>query len=171
MAKRTSLGTGGTGRRGVGVLGWAVRGAAAGAAGTTALYAVTYLDMAIRGRAASSTPERTVAKLAEQLHLPLGEGEKRENRLQGLGALTGLGAGIGMGAVVGLVRAAGLRWRPVAGTALVTAGVMAAANGPMVVLGITDPRTWSAADWISDVLPHLAYGAVVTTTMGALDHS
>jgi hypothetical protein len=47
---------------------------------------------------------------------------------------------------------------------------MAAANGPMVVLGITDPRTWSAADWISDVLPHLAYGAVVTTTMGALDH-
>jgi hypothetical protein len=46
---------------------------------------------------------------------------------------------------------------------------MAAANGPMVVLGITDPRTWSAADWISDVVPHLAYGAVVKTTMDALD--
>ncbi|MGI8900330.1 MAG: hypothetical protein ACR2HA_05280 [Nocardioides sp.] len=31
-------------------------GVAAGAAGTTALNAVTYLDMAIRGRGTSSTP-------------------------------------------------------------------------------------------------------------------
>jgi hypothetical protein len=168
MAKRTPLGTTGTGRRGIGVLGWALRGAAAGAAGTTALDAVTYLDMAIRGRGASSTPERTVEKLAEQVHLPLGDGEQRENRLQGLGPLTGLAAGIGMGVLTGLLRAAGLRTRPATGTALITAGVMAAANGPMVVLGITDPRSWSAADWASDVVPHLAYAAVVKTTLDAL---
>jgi hypothetical protein len=171
MAKRTQLGTVGTGRRGIGVLGWALRGAAAGAAGTTALNAVTYLDMAIRGRPASSTPEQTVEQLAGKAHVPLGEGEKKQNRVQGLGPLTGLGAGIGMGVVVGLLRAAGLRSRPVVGTGLITAGVMAAANGPMVVMGITDPRSWSAVDWLSDVVPHLAYGAVVTTTMDALDRA
>lgn len=34
-----------------------LHGLAAGAAGTTALNAVTYLDMALRGRPASTTPE------------------------------------------------------------------------------------------------------------------
>ena len=168
MAKRTPLGTAGKGRRGIGVVGWALRGAAAGAAGTTALNAATYLDMAVRGRGASPTPEQTVAKVASKAGVSLGEGEKRENRLQGLGPLTGLAAGVGMGVLVGLLRAAGLRSQPVVGTALITAGVMAAANGPMVVMAITDPRSWSATDWISDVVPHLAYGAVVKTTMDAL---
>jgi hypothetical protein len=168
MTRRTPLGTVGKGRRGIGVLGWALRGAAAGAAGTTALNAVTYLDMAIRGRPASSTPERTVEQLAGKAHVPLGEGEQRENRVQGLGPLTGLAAGIGMGVAVGLLRAAGLRSRPLLGTGLITAGVMTLANGPMVALGITDPRSWSATDWLSDVVPHLAYSAVVTTTMDAL---
>ena len=44
----------------ISTVGWMLRGAAAGAAGTTALNVVTYLDMAVRGRPASSTPERTV---------------------------------------------------------------------------------------------------------------
>lgn len=168
MAKRTAFGTVGKGRRGIGVLGWALRGAAAGAAGTTALNAVTYLDMAIRGRGSSSTPEDTVEKLAAEVHLEIpGDEETRQNRLQGLGPLTGLAAGVGMGIVTGLARAAGLRSQPVVGTALITAGVMAAANGPMVATGITDPRSWSAVDWLSDVVPHLAYGAVVKTTMDA----
>ncbi len=38
-------------------------GAAAGAAGATALNALTYVDMAVRGRPASSTPETTVERL------------------------------------------------------------------------------------------------------------
>ena len=38
----------------------ALLGAAAGAAGTTALNFLTYVDMAVRGRPASSTPEKTV---------------------------------------------------------------------------------------------------------------
>jgi len=45
--------------------------------------------------------------------------------------------------------------------------VLIAANGPMTVLGITDPRTWSTTDWLSDLVPHLAYAAVVETTMDA----
>jgi hypothetical protein len=76
-----------------------------------------------------------------------------------------------MGVLIGLLRAAGLRSQPVVGTGLITVGVMAAANGPMVALGITDPRTWSATDWISDIVPHLAYGAVVKTTMDAFDRA
>jgi len=39
-------------------------GAAAGAAGTTVLNTVTYLDMAVRGRASSSTPQDTVKAMA-----------------------------------------------------------------------------------------------------------
>lgn len=150
-------------------LGWALRGAAAGAAGTTALNVVTYLDMAVRGRAASSTPERTVAKVAEVAHVSIpGQGDERENRLQALGALTGLVAGVGFGALVGLVRAAGFRRSPLVGTALTTAGVLVATNGPMTVAGVTDPRTWSAADWLSDLVPHVVYGVVVRTTLDAL---
>jgi hypothetical protein len=170
MAKRNPVGTIGKGRRGIGVLGWALRGAAAGAAGSTALNAVTYLDMTVRGRGSSSTPERTVETLAEKAHLPIpGDDETRQNRVQGLGPLTGLVAGVGVGVVVGLVRAAGFRSQPVVGTLLTTAGVLVAANGPMTVLGITDPRTWSATDWVSDLVPHLVYGAVVKTTMDAFD--
>jgi hypothetical protein len=28
----------------------------------------------------------------------------------------------------------------------------------MVAMGITDPRTWGTTGWISDLVPHLAYG-------------
>lgn len=168
MGKSTPSGSFGTGRRGISVTGWVLRGAAAGAAGTTALNAVTYLDMAARGRGSSSTPEQTVQKLAEKVHVDIpGEGETRENRLQGLGPLTGLLAGVGVGVLAGLARAAGFRASPPVGAALTALGAMVAGNGPMTVLGVTDPRTWSAGAWLSDVVPHLAYGAVVKTTMDA----
>ncbi|MGY1856443.1 hypothetical protein [Modestobacter sp. SYSU DS0290] len=170
MAKRTPLGTIGTGKRGIGTLGWVLRGAAAGAAGTTALNAVTYLDMVVRGRGSSSTPEQTVEALADKVHVQIpGDEETRQNRVQGLGPMTGLAAGIGVGVLAGLARAAGFRSRPLIGTALTTVGVLIGSNGPMTVLGITDPRTWSTTDWVSDVVPHLAYGAVVKTTMDAFD--
>jgi hypothetical protein len=170
MAKQTLFGTIGKGKRGISTLGWVLRGAAAGAAGTTALNAVAYLDMAVRGRPGSSTPEKAVETLAGKAHVTIpGNEEKRQNRIEGLGPLTGLVAGVGVGVLVGLARAAGFRTRPLVGTALTTAGVLVASNGPMTVLGITDPRTWSATDWVSDIVPHLAYGAVVKSTMDAFD--
>lgn len=145
-------------------------GAAAGAAGTTALNAVTYLDMAVRARPTSDTPQTTVEKLADAAHLPIpGEGEARDNRVAGLGPLTGLAAGVGVGALIGLVRSGGLR-PGVAVTCLTAAvGALIGSNGPMVVLGITDPRTWTATDWASDVIPHLAYGAVTAGVLTQLD--
>jgi hypothetical protein len=154
----------------ISTLGWVLRGAAAGAAGTTALNGVTYLDMVGRGRGTSSTPEQTVEALAEKAHVQIpGDEQSRSNRVQGLGPLTGLVAGIGVGVLAGLARAAGIRTRPLVGTAVTTAGVLIASNGPMTVLGVTDPRTWSTTDWVSDVVPHLAYGAVVKTTLDAFD--
>ncbi len=77
----------------------ALLGSAPGAAGTTALNAVTYLDMAVRGRPASSTPEDTVDRLSETLHVPVpGSDEVQRHRVAGLGPLTGLGIGTLLGA-------------------------------------------------------------------------
>jgi len=145
-------------------------GAAAGAAGTTALNATTYLDMSVRGRPTSSTPEDTVEALSGKVHVPVpGEGDTRDNRLAGLGPLTGLVAGVGTGALLGVARAAG--WRPglLAGSVAATLGALAGSNGPMTVLGVTDPRTWPASSWVADVVPHLVYGAVTAVVLDNLD--
>ncbi|WP_174844568.1 hypothetical protein [Cryobacterium serini] len=145
-------------------------GAAAGAAGTTALNAVSYLGMAIKGRPASSTPQATVEKLADvaQLTIP-GSDEVRKNRIAGLGPLTGLIVGVGLGALLGLFRSAGWRPAPVVSGLAATVGALIGGNVPMTVLGVTDPRTWTAKDWASDIAPHLAYGVVVAATLWGLE--
>ena len=155
-------------RRNITPLGWALRGAAAGAAGTAALNAVTYLDMAIRGRPGSSTPQQVVQTIADRAHVSIpGDEKTRANRVEGLGPLAGLGGGVVVGVAVGLARAAGFRVRPLVGVLLTTVGAMIPGNGPMAVLGITDPRNWSTTEWLSDVVPHLAYGVVVNATLDA----
>lgn len=143
-------------------------GAAAGAAGTTALNAVTYLDMAVRGRPTSSTPEDTVDKLVKPIPgEPLGQGETRDNRLGGLGPLLGLATGVAVGAAYGAVTALTQRPRRATGALLVGSVAMVAGNGPMTMLGLTDPRDWDAASWLSDVLPHAAYGIVTALAFEA----
>ena len=77
--------------------------------------------------------------------------------------------GVGVGALLGAAHELGWRPRPLTGGLLTAALALVAANGPMAVLGVSDPRTWSAADWISDVVPHLAYGVVTYVTLAALD--
>lgn len=147
-------------------------GAAAGAAGTTALNAVTYLDMALRGRPASDTPQRTAERLAELAGLPLPDDPaQREARLTGIGALAGIGTGVGVGAAYGLLHGLGIRLPVKVGSVAVTAMVLVAANGPMVLLGLTDPRKWSATDWASDVIPHAAFGAATAATYAAATRS
>ncbi|GLZ09027.1 hypothetical protein Acsp03_64930 [Actinomadura sp. NBRC 104412] len=132
-------------------------GIIAGAVGTTALNVASYLDMAVRGRPASSTPEQSVERLAGAGGIGLGTGEQAENRKSGLGALLGYGTGVGAGAVYGLLaRGRHVPW-PACALAL-TALAMVGSNAPLTLLGLTDPRRWTATEWISDVLPHLAYG-------------
>lgn len=153
-----------------GVLRSVLRGAAAGAAGTTALNAATYLDMVVRARPSSSTPQETVKQLSDRTHVPIpGDEEQRVNRISGLGPLTGIAAGVGAGALLGAVRGLGWRPAPVTGALLAALVAMVAGDGPMTFLGITDPRSWAAKDWAADVVPHLAYGAVTAHVLDGLD--
>ena len=127
-------------------------GAAAGAAGTAALNAATYIDMAVRGRDTSETPQQTVEAIEDRLPVSVpGDDQQRSNRLAGLGSLSGIVTGVGIGAV------------------MVGLAAMASTGISMTVLKVTDPRTWSAADWLSDAFPHLVYGAVTYATLDALD--
>jgi hypothetical protein len=144
-----------------------LRGAAAGAAGTTALNAVTYLDMAPRARLASSNPQESVevATRMASVQLP-GDGEDRDNRVSALGAFTGLATGVAVGAAYGAARGLGFRPPVALGALVAAAAAMAGANGPMTALRVTDPRSWVAADWAADVVPHLAYGLVTAAAYG-----
>lgn len=145
-----------------------LRGLAAGAAGATALNTVTYLDMVLRGRPASSTPEKTVETLSEKTGLPVpGEQDAREARISGLGALMGLLTGVAVGGGYGAARSLG--WRPSLPVGGLVAGVVAmvGTSTPMTVLGITDPRDWKPADWASDAVPHIAFGLVTAGTYAA----
>ena len=81
-----------------------LRGALAGAAGTTALNAAGYLDMAWRGRPASDGPQDLAEQAAQRAGVPIrGDKDKRRNRLQGLGGLSGIGVGVAVGAAAGLI--------------------------------------------------------------------
>lgn len=154
-----------------GLLAGMLLGAAAGAAGTTMLNAVTYLDVVARARPASSTPQDTVEALSKKTHISVpGQGEARTNRVAGLGSLTGIAAGVGTGALLGLARAAGYRPGIVVSGLVATLGALLGTNGPITVLGVTDPRTWAAKDWVADVIPHLAYGALTAAVLNDLDH-
>lgn len=145
------------------------KGAAAGAAGTTMLNSVTYMDMAVRGRPVSSTPQDTVKKLADKAGVAIpGDEDARSNRIAGLGPLTGLGAGVGVGTALGIARWLGWRPHPVTAAVVATIGALVASNGPMTLLGVTDPRTWAFKDWVADIVPHLAYGAVTATVLDGL---
>jgi hypothetical protein len=147
-------------------------GALAGAAATCALDATTYLDMALRGRPASSTPQQTVAAMAGARGWTIpGDEQTRQNRLDGLGALTGLATGVGVGAAYGLVDAllARIGHRPgrVTGAVLSGVGVMTMTNASMARYGVTDPSSWSAQDWLADLVPHAVYGTVLATGYAA----
>lgn len=140
-----------------------VDGAIAGAVGSAVLNAVSYLDMALRARPASSTPESVAGRLADVTHVDLGPGDEAANRRSGLGPLLGYATGIAAGAAFGVVAASQRIPLPVA-TVLLGGGVMATSDGSMTVLGVTDPRTWRRTDWVSDLIPHLAYGLSAAAT-------
>lgn len=149
------------------------KGLVANAAGTVTLNAVTYLDMATRGRPASTTPEITVAKLEERSGVSLSrEGSDSDlaaNRRSGLGALMGIAAGLITGLGYGLLRPR-TRAVPVVLAGLAAGlGANAGTAVPMAALGVSDPRTWSASSWIMDIVPHLAYGFVTAAVFDAMD--
>jgi hypothetical protein len=149
---------------------WLGKGLVAGATGTTALYAVTYLDMALRGRPASDTPKRTVERIAEVLDVALpGDDAARDARAAGLGTVLGHSVGLTIGIVLSGLRSSG--WPRTRGATLgVGWGLaMLVGNGPMSALGVTDPRYWTTSDWLADAIPHLAYAVAATVTLDAFE--
>jgi len=146
-----------------------VQGLAAGAVGTSLLNTVTYLDIALRGRPTSGVPEADVERMAESVGVSLGaDPEVADARKQGLGALSGLLTGFAGGAVFGVLRPLAPRVGQPLAAALTGAAIMLATDAASTAMGTADPRSWSPADWASDVVPHLAYGAGVVLTFDAL---
>lgn len=146
-----------------------LRGLAAGAAGTVALDAVTSLDMALRGRPASTVPEQLVDAVAERIGRPVpGSGETRLSRRSALAALAGLANGLGVGVLASTARSAGVRFPAPVGAVLAGAASAAATDLAVAQLGVDDPRTWTPAAWAADAVPHLAYGIAVQGVLEAL---
>ena len=144
-----------------------VDGAIAGAVGSVALNVVSYLDMVIRARPASSTPEESARRLAGVAHVDLGPEDRAANRRSGLGPLLGYALGVAAGAGFGVLAARRRLALPMA-SVLLGGGVMAMSDGSFTVLGVSDPRTWRRTDWLADIVPHLAYGMTAAATWNRL---
>src|SRR3954466_11571388 len=162
------------------------RGLAAGAAGTTVLNAVSCLDMALRGRPASSVSGTLVDVVAGRTGRDIpGKGREKDSRREALGALAGITDGLGTGVLASVARSAGVRFSAPVGAVLTGAAAMAATDVPRPALGVSDPRTWHPAhwgaapgwrsprpwtwrDWAAAAVPHLAYGAAGQTVLGAV---
>jgi hypothetical protein len=145
-----------------------IAGLLAGAAGTTALNAVTYADMALRGRPGSEVQERLVDKITGRAGPALADDETTSNRRQGLAALLGFGVGLGVGAAYGLAGGPRTRKGVTAGALALTGAALVGSDGPATALGLTDPREWPPEAWLSDLVPHLAYGVVTAVTYDRL---
>jgi hypothetical protein len=144
-------------------------GLLAGAVGTLALNAATYADMGLRGRPPSTVPEDTVRRSAQRLGIDALDGPDRTalHRRQGVAALSGYATGITVGAVLALLRPA--RPLPALTEALAVGGAaMVAGNAGAVAAGTTDPRRWTFADLLADVVPHLAFGLAAVATWRAV---
>jgi hypothetical protein len=145
-------------------------GLLAGAVGVTTLNLTTYLDMALRGRPASTTPEQLVDTIVDRTgHSIPGDRKTRGARRTALGALSGIGTGAAVGVLMSAARSAGWHISPGAEAAAGGLLAMALSDLPAAMLRVTDPRRWSGTDWVSDVIPHLGYGLAAQQTLAALD--
>ena len=134
-----------------------VLGAAAGATGLVALNIITYADMAVRGRPASSTPAEIAGKIMVRVGVDRDsedDDEKAGNRKTGIGSLMGYVTGLGAGILYGALRVFTTKVPiPVAGIGP-GAAAKAGSDVPIAALGVSGPSTWHRVDWLSDaVLP------------------
>lgn len=146
-----------------------IRGALAGAAGTVALNAITYADMLVRARPASQVPAQVADMLADRAHLDLGEDEQAANRAQASGALLGYVTGLGVAILYALAPRPVQRLPRWVTGPLLGAAAMAGSDVPATVLGVASPTEWGSSGWLSDAIPHLAYGATTAAVHQALE--
>jgi hypothetical protein len=124
--------------------------------------------MTVRARPASGLPAQDVEVLADRAGISLGDDEESASaRKEGAGALLGYATGLGGGIVLAAVEPLARRLPATLAAVVVGLGVMAATDASSAALGTTDPKQWSPADWASDVLPHLAYGAAAVAALRA----
>lgn len=142
------------------------RGLAAGAVGSTALNVATYLDMAVSGRPASSAPADTVSAALRWAGVSL---PASSDRREAYGALSGLGAGLAVGVITAVARRVGIRLPGPLAAVVTGAAALAASDVPLALLGVDDPRSWTAQSWARDIGPHLAYGIGVRWTLDHLE--
>lgn len=149
-------------------------GAMAGAAGTAALNATTYADMAMRGRAPSELPKKMVKEFANRSGVTRFDkpeeqlSDEQKHRESALGALIGYVDGVGSGALFGLIRPAmkDVSWFW-AGLALgAFTGLLS--EGIATAMGQTDPRKWGIAGWVADAVPRAVYGWTAAITYDEL---
>lgn len=151
-----------------------VAGAIAGAAGTLALDVASYADMGLRGRGSSEMPGEVIRLLAQRAGIaslaapPERTGEATKNRRTAFGALSGYAVGLSIGVVYGCARAAGAALPVELAGVVLGALAMAASDVPAVKLGATDLAAWNGAAWLSDAVPHLAYGIVTAAVAEAI---
>ena len=160
------MGHPGTLRGMFGLMGRAMQGLAAGCVGLVALEMTSYLDQFLTARPASDSPTKLGRKLADRLGVDLGVGDARRNRASAFGPLAGYTDGLLLGVAWGLVAPA--RGGTAVGATLLGAGAWFGSNGPLIALGITGPREWTAEDWRTDLIPHAAYGVATAVTLDAL---
>ena len=130
-------------------------GVIAGAAGATALNAVTYLDQTIQGDAATSSPASGApAAAASELT------GVDATRAAGLGPLGGLAIGLGVGAVAGLTRGANATPPPLVAAVVTGVAAMLVGDGVAVATGTAESDWASPAKLLRNLVPHLAYGVV-----------
>jgi hypothetical protein len=145
-------------------------GLVAGAVGTLALDAVSYADIAWRGRPPSELPAET---LHAMLHRRAGvEHDARDrNRELGLAALGGYSVGLAIGAAYGLLAPVVTRLPLWARAVAVGGAALVAGNAGPVLNGITNPREWGVAGWAADIAPHAAYGLATVVTFDVVVRS
>ena len=157
----------------------ALAGTLAGSVGTTVLNMTTSADMAIRGRPASRAPSALVGTVAEKIGLPLplslhkttSQDQTGQNRKSGIGALFGYVNGLGVATLYGLLRPHAEEVPlPLAGF-LVGATAMLASDVPLVVLRVSQPKTWGISGWAADIIPHLLYGLATVLSYEALTNT
>lgn len=145
-------------------------GVLGGLVGTALLNAATYADIALRGRPPSTVPERDVDVLLSRAGIRLDpDDEKSRNRRGGIAALSGYVTGVSAGVAAALASPALCPLPAPLAAAAVGLATMAATDASSRALGTTDPASWSAADWASDVVPHLAFGYGVVRTLQGLE--
>lgn len=137
-----------------------------------ALNLVTYLDMALRARPASETPSEVVKRIEDRADTRLAtegrDSDEESSRRQAVGALLGFVTGLGVGALYGLVRPTVRSWPLPVVSAAAGLAAMAVSDLPALALGVANPASWKPADWLSEVVPHLAYGMATALAFDSL---